>query len=146
MQVYRFDLTSAVLTPTKFDLSFAVNGITFQALAVRVVASSAASTTLLVGGLDTTYGAAYPGVVIYGSVAAGAATFAVAGSVVLPSTSAGVTALSQTSPLYPGLVLASTDQGVFKCAMWTRRCAWLVLCGSRHVLCGRVRSGSLLVW
>ena len=114
-QIYSFDLSAAAPDPTIYDLSFAVAGVTFHAQTVRVVASSAASTTLLVGGLDTTNGAAYPGVVIYGTVAAGAAAFAVSGSVALPSFGDGVTVLSQTSPLLPGLVLAATDEGVFKC-------------------------------
>ncbi len=82
---------------------------------MRVVASSAASTTLLVGGLDTTYPPTYPGVLIYGTVAVGASKFIVTGSVALPSFGGGVTALSQTSPLLPGHVLAATDEGVFKC-------------------------------
>lgn len=60
--------------------------------------------------------ATYPGVVLYISIAAGATTYTVTGSVVVPSSGAGVTALSQTSVLTPGYVLASTDQGVFKCA------------------------------
>jgi len=77
---------------------------------------SAASTTLLVGGVDKTYGATHPGVVIIGTIAVGSSAFITTGSVVLPSLNGGVTALSQTSAVVPGYVLASTDQGVFKCA------------------------------
>jgi len=114
-QVQRFDLTAAAPDPTTFDLSAVLPGVQFQATTVRVVASTAAVTTLLVGGVDNTY-PAYNGVVIYGSVAAGASKLNVIGSVALPGSGAGVTALSQTSPLHPGFVLAATDTGVYKCA------------------------------
>ena len=116
-QVLRFDLSAAAPSAVTFDLSFAVSGVTFQARAVRVVMSTAMATTLLVGGVDSTNQAAFPGVLLYISVAVGASSFTVSGSVVLPSFGKGVTALSQTSPLLPGYVLASTDQGVFKCAV-----------------------------
>jgi len=111
----RFDLSAAAPDPTVFDLSGIIPGVQFQAEAVRVTASSSASTTLLIGGRDTTYNAAYPGVIIYGSVAAGGSKLSVTGTVVLPSFGAGIRALSQTSPLHPGFVLAATDAGVFKC-------------------------------
>ena len=110
-----FDLTAAAPDPIIFDLSAAVSGVQFQAKTVRVIASSAAMTTLLVGGVDNTY-PVYNGIIIYGTAAAGSSAFDVVGSLVLPSFGAGVTALSQTSPLHPGFVLASTDAGVFKCA------------------------------
>ena len=119
MQVFSFDLSSAAPAAVIFDLSFAVPGITFKALAVRVVSATELATILLVGGVDSTNQASYPGVVLYISIPSSATSFAgatVSGSVVLPSGGAGVTALSQTSPLLPGTVLASTDQGVFKCA------------------------------
>lgn len=117
-QVLRFDLPKAAPDPTTFDLTAAVVGIKFQAKAVWVVYSSPALTMLLVAGKDTSYPATCSGVVIYGSVAAGSSKFSVSGSVVLPSSflGPGVTALSQTSPLLAGHVLASTDQGVYKCA------------------------------
>ncbi len=115
MQVLSFDLTAAAPDPTTFDLSAAIAGVQFQAKTVRVVASSAAMTTLLVGGVDNTY-PLYNGIVIHGTVAAGSSTFSVTGSAVVPSFSGGVTALSQTSPLHPGYVLASADTGVYKCA------------------------------
>ena len=102
-----------------FDLTAAVAGVVFQARAVRVVSSTAMLTTLLVGGLDVTTGATYPGVVLYISVAVGSSAYTKYGSLVLPSFGSGVTALSQTSPLLPGYVLASTDEGVFKCAPMT---------------------------
>ena len=114
-QVLEFDLSASAPDPTTFDLSAAISGVNFQAKTVRVIASSAATTTLLVGGVDNTY-PLYNGIVIYGTVAAGSSTFSVTGSVVLSSFGAGVTALSQTSPLHAGFVLASTDAGVFKCA------------------------------
>jgi len=47
----------------------------------------------------------------------GADAFTLTGSVVLPGNGSGVMALSQTSALYPGYVLASTDAGRFKCAV-----------------------------
>lgn len=120
-QVLRFDLSAAAPDPTTFDLSATVAGVSFVARTVRVTASTSATTTLLVGGADLTYPTrTYSGVLIYGSVAAGSSTFKLAGSVVLPSFGAGVTALSQTSLLHPGFVLASTDEGVFKCAPETR--------------------------
>jgi len=112
--VLRFDLTATAPDPTTFDLSAAISGVRFQANTVRVVASSAAMTTLLVGGVDNTY-PLYNGIIIHGTVAAGSSTFSVTGSAALSSFGAGVTALSQTSPLHPGYVLASTDAGVFKC-------------------------------
>ena len=74
-----------------------------------------AATTLLVGGLDTS--SPNPGVLIYGTVAAGSSAFAVTGSVAVPTFGSGITALSQTSPLLPGLVLAATDKGVYKCVL-----------------------------
>ena len=110
-----FDLTAAAPDPIIFDLSAAVSGVQFQAKTVRVIASSAAMTTLLVGGVDNTF-PVYNGIVIHGTVAAGSTTFSVVGSLVLSSFGAGVTALSQTSLLHPGFVLASTDGGVYKCA------------------------------
>ena len=115
VQVLRFDLSAAAPDPTAFDLSNAVAGIQFQARAVRVIFSSVTATTLLVGGEDATFEAAASGVLLHGSVAAGSSTFTVLGSVVLPSRGVGVTALSQTSPLHPGFVLASTEKGVYKC-------------------------------
>ena len=115
VQLLRFDLSSAAPDPSTFDLTAAVAGVVFQARAVRVVSSTAMLTTLLVGGLDTTSGAANPGVLIYISIAVGSSSFTKIGSVALPSFGSGVTALSQTSPLLPGYVLASTDEGVFKC-------------------------------
>lgn len=115
-QVLWFDLSTAAPDPTTVDMSAAVAGILFQARAVRVTASTSASTALLVGGVDTTYpNRVYSGVLVYGSVAAGSSIFHVTGRVLLPSFGSGVTALSQTSPLHPGFVLASTDEGVFKC-------------------------------
>ena len=114
-QMLSFDLSAAAPDPSSFDLSAAVTGVQFQARAVRVVSSSASSTTLLVGGVDTSYAAQYPGVIMLVTVAAGADTCNVTGSAVLPSSRSGVTALSQTSTVVPGFVLASTDQGVYKC-------------------------------
>ena len=115
-QVLSFDLSTAAPAPTVFDLTSIVAGVPFQARAVRVISASAATTMLLVGGVDTTYPTRpYSGVLIHGSVAAGSAVFNMLGSVVLPSFGAGVTALSQTTLLHPGFVLASTDRGVFKC-------------------------------
>ena len=99
-----------------YDLSFAVPGVTFQAKGVRVVSSLVGMTTLLVGGKDTTNNAAGIGILMYISIVPGASTYTVFGSTALPSFGAGVTALSQTSPLLSGYVLASTDEGVFKCA------------------------------
>ena len=116
VQVYSFNLLSAAPNPTMFDLTNAVSSIIFSALTVRVVSSTNMMTTLLVGGVNTNGNPQYPGVVIYISVAVGSSSYTKYGSVVLPSTGAGVTALSQTSPLLPGSVLASTDEGVFKCA------------------------------
>ena len=113
-QVLEFDLTAAAPEPTTFDLSAAISGVQFQAKTVRVIGSSATVTSLLVGGVDATY-PLYNGIVIHGTVAAGSSTFDMTGSAVLPSFGAGVTALSQTSQLHPGFVLASTDAGVFKC-------------------------------
>ena len=115
VQLLAFDLTAAAPDPSTIDLSNAITGVKFEPIAVRVVSSTAASTTLLVGGVDDTNGATYPGIVIIGTVAVGASTFHVTGSVVLPSSNSGVTALSQTSAVVPGYVLASTDLGVFKC-------------------------------
>ena len=119
-----FDLTAAAPDPTTVDLSAAVAGIQFQARAVRVVASSAATTSLLIGGVDTTGYAAYPGIVLFGSVAVGSAAFSATGRAVLPSFGAGVTALSQTGTLHQGYVLASTDHGVFKYALHGLRHTW----------------------
>ena len=118
-QLLAFDLTKAAPDPTTFDLTGVVTGITFEAKAVRVVSSTPTLTRLLVAGHDKTYAATYHGVVVYGSVAAGSSSFKVLGSVVLDGAwlETGATALSQTSPLLPGHVLASTDKGVFKCAL-----------------------------
>jgi hypothetical protein len=113
-----FNLSSAGTDPTYFDLSGTVPGATFAALAVRVVQSNATATQLVVGGYDACdcY-PTYPALLVFGSVAAGSAEFTVIGSIVVPNNnpSSGVTALSQTSALQPGAVLASTDQGVYKC-------------------------------
>ena len=99
-------------------LTINVPSVQFQPQAVRVVSANSTATVLLLGGLDTTSGATYPGVVVYGSVAAGSSTLSHVGSAVLPSIGSGVVQLSQTSVLHKGYVLASTDQGVFKCASW----------------------------
>ena len=140
----RFDLSTAAPDPTAFDLSNAVSGIPFQARAVRVTASTSAMTTLLVGGVDTTYpNRVYSGVLIYGSVAAGSSSFTVVGSVLLPSFGSGVTALSQASPLHPGYVLASTDEGVFKCAREPQKSCEL---NSSHTCqAGRLRGTELVL-
>ena len=127
MQLLRFNVLASAPDPTVIDLSGAVAGVPIQARTVRVTASTTTATTLLIGGVDTTYPMRmYCGVLIYGFVAAGSSSFTVMGSVLLPSTGAGVTALSQTSAFHPGYVLASTDQGVYKCAI------------SCEMLCGRV--------
>ena len=113
-----FNLSSATPKPTYFDLSKTVPGATFAALAVRVIQSNATATQLVVGGYDACdcY-PMYPALLVFGSVAAGSTKFTTIGSIVVPNNdpSSGVTALSQTSALQPGAVLASTDQGVYKC-------------------------------
>ena len=118
-QLACFNLGSAGTDPTYIDLSGTVPGANFAALAVRVVQSNATATELVVGGYDACdcY-PAYPALLVFGSVAAGSAEFTTIGSIVVPNNnpSSGVTALSQTSALQPGAVLASTDQGVYKCA------------------------------
>ena len=116
-QVLRFDVTAAAPDPTAFTLASAIDGIQFEPATVRIVSADTAMTTLLVGGLDGNDSAPYQGVVALVSIAAGSSNFTVEGSVVLPSfAGSGVTALSQTSSLHRGFVLASTDSGVFKCA------------------------------
>ena len=112
-----FDLAAAAPHPMVVDMTDVLDGIQFQARTVRVTSSTTARTTLLVGGVDGTYPTPTDsGVLLYGSLAAGSSAFDVTGSVLLPSSGAGITALSQTSPLHPAYVLASTDTGVFKCA------------------------------
>ncbi len=116
LQVARFDLSSGSTDPTFFDLSAAVPGATFSALAVRVVNATDTATYLVVGGQLQCCGPQYPALLVYGSVATGSTSFTVMGSTVVQSAGSGVTALSQTSALQSGSVLASTDQGVYKCA------------------------------
>ena len=118
-QVNVFDLSQAAPDPTVIDLSAAGQ---FQANVVRIVSTDGAAVTLLVGGADTSYDAQYLGVVLYGSVAAGSTAFNMTGSVNLQSVSTGVTELSQTSLLQRGYILASTDDGVFKCATASEMC------------------------
>ena len=113
---------SVVLTALTID----VPSVQFQPQAVRVVSANSTATVLLLGGLDTTSGATYPGVVVYGIVAAGSSTLSHTGSAVLPSIGSGVVQLSQTSALHKGYVMASTDQGVYKCA--SSMAASMLLC------------------
>ena len=110
-RVAMFDLSKAAPDPTYLDLT-AVPDPSFQPNAVRVVLATGAVTYLLLGGR----GSQEDGLLVYGSVATGSNGFAVKGSLVLPSFGTGITALSQTSKLLDGSVLAATDQGVFKCA------------------------------
>ena len=119
-QVLQFDLNSPAPDPSTFDFSTTVAGVKFQASTVRVVMSSPSSTDLLVGGLDNTFPRPpNAGIVIAISVVAGMNAVSVSGSIALPSSGSGVTALSQTSALVPGYVLASTDDGIYKCARVT---------------------------
>ncbi len=117
----RFNLSSGSTDPTYFDLSAAVPGAQFSAVAVRVVGSNDTATRLVVGGQNMQCCGPYSALLVYGSVAAGSTDFKVTGSVVVQSTGmysgGGVTALSQTSALQAGAVLASTDKGVYKCAL-----------------------------
>ena len=96
------------------DAIIGPSSVSFQALAVRVVSARGGVTHLLVGGVDdyADSGGAY---LAYGRVAAGSSLFVPFGSFLVPSVYGGLTALSQTSTLSPGYVLASTDQGVFRC-------------------------------
>ena len=119
-QVASFDLSKAAPTLTQFSVSDAVSdaveGVQFQAMTVRVVSSDSTATTLLVGGVDTNSSNPYSALVIYISVLAGSVTVNTAGIAVLPSDNGGgVTALSQENDVHPGYVLASTNEGVFKC-------------------------------
>ena len=110
-----FDLSQAAPDPTYPDLTALPDSADFQPNALRVVMASSTVTYLVVGGVNTTY-PPNPGLIVYGSVAAGSTKLNFIGSTVLPSFQSGVTALSQTST---HSVLASTDQGVFKCAALT---------------------------
>ena len=145
-QVAAYSLGDASAGEVLSGLTIDVPNVQFQPNAVRVVSATSAATVLLVGGLDTTSGAAYPGVVAYGTVAAGSSTLSLLGSAVLPSIGSGVVQLSQTSALHAGYVRASTDRGVFKCAdqslapltsccaTWClRRCGVQDRCGRRSL-------------
>ena len=118
-----FSLADVSAGVMRSALSIDVPNMEFQPNAVRVVSATSAATFLLLGGLDTTSGAAQPGVVLYGSVAAGVSTlmFRILSSAALPSISSGGVQLSPISALHLGCVLASTDRGVFKCAIHIRR-------------------------
>ena len=93
-------------------------------LCVRVVSADATETALLIGARSEGYDVALGGwysisILIYGSVPAGGYVLEVTGIAVLPAPThdfAGVFALSQTSAVSPGWVLASTGSGVYKCA------------------------------
>ena len=114
-QVAVFDLTRAAPQPTYVNVLAAVPGDNFEANAVRVVQTTNTATHVLVGGRTTAVGPTFSGLLVYGSVAFGSTKFHVLGSTVLPSLQSGVTALSQTSALRPGFVIAATDEGLFKC-------------------------------
>ena len=115
-QVASFDLSSATVDPVYYDLSAAVSGTNFRANAVRVVEATETVTKLLVGGHDSSCCPASQALLLYVSIPAGSTDFNVTGSVRVPSGGSGVGSLSQTSALLKGAVLATTDQGVFKCA------------------------------
>ena len=105
-------------------------------LCVRVVSADAAATRLLLGGIsyasdpDTDITANHT-VLVYGSVPAGGDVLEVLGLAILPDDDVnedyaygvnldadypyGLFALSATSALSPGWVLASTRSGIFKC-------------------------------
>ena len=111
-----FDLSLPAPDPVYLDMPKPTD---FQPAVIRVVNASSTATFLLVGGADTSDGAKYPGMLVYGSVAAGSTAFDFIGSTVLPDSNSdgdGITALTQTSPLLRNFVLASTGSGVFKCA------------------------------
>ena len=81
---------------------------------VRVVAADALHTQLLIGGISTSADDNAATVLIYGSVPAHSYVLDVTGVTVLDGNS--VLALSQTSALSPGWVLACTAAGIYKCA------------------------------
>jgi hypothetical protein len=115
--VAAFDLADASVGAVLSALVINVPNLQFQPHAMRVVSGTSAATFLLLSGLDATSGAAYPGVIVYGSVAAGSSTLSLIGSAALPSSSTGMVQLSPINALHAGSVLASTDRGVFKCAI-----------------------------
>ena len=114
-QVAVFDLTRAAPQPTYVNVSAAVPGENFEANAVRVVQTTSTASYVLVGGRTSDVGPTFSGLLVHGSIAFGSTEFHVLGSTVLPSLQSGVTALSQTSALRPGFVIAATDEGLFKC-------------------------------
>ena len=154
MQILAKTLGQAPAYDRVVDLTFTVSGFAVLAQAIRVVKAANNITHLLVGGInvpdssgisefpiseipgssdnefDGPDEATYLGVLIYGSVAVGSTEFLLQGSLVLPSFSSGITALSQTSALHPGFVLASTDVGVFKCDPRVRLWRRMNACGS----------------